>query len=71
MSPELDTCKFFNCSCSGHKQVVSPDRHCWQGTEHHNWLRIWLAPPVSAHTKLETDYWNFNLKQASAQSVSS
>lgn len=33
-----------DCSCSGHKQVVSSDRHFGQGTEHHNWLGIRLTP---------------------------
>lgn len=32
----------FDCSCFGHKQVVSPDGHCWQGTKHNYWVWIWL-----------------------------
>lgn len=28
----------FDCSCFGHKQVVSPDGHCWQGTKHNYWV---------------------------------
>ena len=46
-----------DCSCSGHKQVVSSDRHFGQGTEHHNWLGIRLAPCyIQIHKKMLNKY---------------